>query len=336
MPVFLRILEDGKPRDVAVISSGRTLVIGRSEQADIPFPGDVLMSSRHLSIQIQGQRCVIQDLGSTNGTELNGTRINSADVTPQDIFRCGATLLQIEWTGQRAGGPDSPERGAGKTAPAIVLPSGKTPANTIAPIPPELASDRGFSANTADEILGRFRLRQSILLTPELQETSPQFLTRLEKLPDLKSALEFLAFALPRRCGIAWLLQGIQRLTTPDPEEVAILQQAGEWLISPADSIRRGLFARCQEVDASRPVHWIGTACFFAAGSIAPENSPCVTPRERVCGQAVFAGVTLAILAGPRPAHPQRQQQFVNLGKIIAETGITGDPGANSPPVDRI
>ena len=85
MTAFLRVNEDGHTRDVAVIPPGRMLVIGRSEESDVPFPFDSLMSSRHLSIELKDDQCLICDLGSTNGTTVNGENIQIAKVT-QGVF----------------------------------------------------------------------------------------------------------------------------------------------------------------------------------------------------------------------------------------------------------
>jgi sigma-B regulation protein RsbU (phosphoserine phosphatase) len=54
--------------------SGSRLVIGRSEDSDVFLP-DSRLSRRHAEIEQRGEGCFVIDLGSTNGTFLNGVRV---------------------------------------------------------------------------------------------------------------------------------------------------------------------------------------------------------------------------------------------------------------------
>jgi len=319
MSVFLKIVIDGVARDAAVIAEGRALVIGRSDSADLPFPHDAMMSSRHASIQIRGAQCLLQDLGSTNGTTLNGDPFTSGEVQVGDLFQCGSTCFQIEWS---RGAAERRSTGAAAGAAASVSAAKQTARRGRESLPPELLLDSGFVAATADEIVGTYRLRQSVKLTPEIEESPAEFLGRLMQLRNLDSALEFLAFALPRRCAIAWLVQSAQTLTELTPEERTMMTIAEEWLKTPVDSLRRKLFAECQNVETSRPVHWIGSAVFFSCGGIAPEGSPVVAPEPKVAGQCVFAGITMTVLAAPQTEHSARRKQVLVKGLQIGQEGL--------------
>jgi hypothetical protein len=319
MSVFLKIVTDGIARDAAVIAPGRALVIGRGDRADLPFPHDSMMSSRHASIQIQGSNCLLQDLGSTNGTTLNGDPFTSGEIQVGDLFQCGSTCFQIEWS---RGAADRRSAGAVAGAAGAVSAVKQTARRGRESIPPELLPDSGFVAATADEIVGRHRLRQSVKLTPEAEETPPEFLGRLMQLRNLDSALQFLAFALPRRCAVAWLVQSAKEMTELTPEEQTAITIAGDWLKSPVDSLRRKLFAEGQSVEPSRPVHWIGSAIFFSSGSIAPEGSPMVAPGPKVAGQCVFAGITMTVLAAPPTEHSSRRKQILEKGMQIGQEGL--------------
>jgi pSer/pThr/pTyr-binding forkhead associated (FHA) protein len=69
---------------------------GRSAAADQMFPSDVNMSGRHFLMEpvAQGWRC--RDLGSTNGTFLNGALIAEAMIQRRDVIRAGGTNFTVE------------------------------------------------------------------------------------------------------------------------------------------------------------------------------------------------------------------------------------------------
>lgn len=62
------------------------ITLGRDKSCDVTIPGTHL-SRHHAQITVQGNKLHIKDLGSTNGTFLNGERIDEADVVPGDEVR---------------------------------------------------------------------------------------------------------------------------------------------------------------------------------------------------------------------------------------------------------
>jgi DNA-binding winged helix-turn-helix (wHTH) protein len=70
-------------------------VLGRSSEAAV-FVDDVGVSRQHAKITVEGGRAVLEDLGSKNGTILNGTRIDApAALADRDAIVLGATSLQF-------------------------------------------------------------------------------------------------------------------------------------------------------------------------------------------------------------------------------------------------
>lgn len=51
------------------------VVIGRSEECEVSIEEDKQASKRHASVRLHNGRFVLQDLGSTNGTFLNGSKV---------------------------------------------------------------------------------------------------------------------------------------------------------------------------------------------------------------------------------------------------------------------
>jgi len=70
-------------------------VIGRSADADIRI-SDPYSSEFHARVGMQDGQVVVHDLGSTNGTYVNGRRVTSpTSVTRGDTVQIGKTILEV-------------------------------------------------------------------------------------------------------------------------------------------------------------------------------------------------------------------------------------------------
>jgi hypothetical protein len=86
-----------------------TVVLGRSRECEVRLP-DVDTSRRHAKIVCAGDRFVLHDLGSTNGTFVNGERIEQQrDLKPGDRLQIGANTVTFC---QVSGALDPPDDGA--------------------------------------------------------------------------------------------------------------------------------------------------------------------------------------------------------------------------------
>lgn len=65
-----------------VLADGETKV-GRSEDSDL-FLGDVSVSRKHALFTVAGDALRVEDLGSLNGTYLNGNRVEESSLAPGD------------------------------------------------------------------------------------------------------------------------------------------------------------------------------------------------------------------------------------------------------------
>jgi pSer/pThr/pTyr-binding forkhead associated (FHA) protein len=68
------------------------VVIGRSPECDVVVR-DVLLSRRHLRVEPLGERWVITDLGSKNGTFVDNQRIDKHVLNDADVVRAGRTRI---------------------------------------------------------------------------------------------------------------------------------------------------------------------------------------------------------------------------------------------------
>ena len=67
--------------------------LGRSDTADIQLD-DEGISRLHASLVVKGQRVILHDLGSTNGTYVNDVRVKECEVEDGDMIRIGQTVFK--------------------------------------------------------------------------------------------------------------------------------------------------------------------------------------------------------------------------------------------------
>ena len=78
---------------------GGKVVLGRSKDSDIQVE-DANVSRRHAELRREGDAWWLVDLGSTNGTELNGKRVQRSKLEDGDTITLGSTDLLF---GKRTG-----------------------------------------------------------------------------------------------------------------------------------------------------------------------------------------------------------------------------------------
>jgi hypothetical protein len=73
------------------------VTVGRGGQNDLVLDGDEFASARHARIEVRGDGAWVQDLDSTNGTYVNGSRVAGAQrLGGGDVLRVGETDLLVE------------------------------------------------------------------------------------------------------------------------------------------------------------------------------------------------------------------------------------------------
>jgi hypothetical protein len=85
----------GLPRDARVALADTTLVIGRDPACTLALI-DPRVSRRHLEIVRAGTLLRFRDLGSSNGTQLNGLPATSGELGLGDVLQIGDSVLVVE------------------------------------------------------------------------------------------------------------------------------------------------------------------------------------------------------------------------------------------------
>ena len=92
MPTLTVIQGPDRGRTFEVEAESST--IGRDASCEVPLrdPG---VSRRHAVLVQKGGRCLLQDSGSHNGTQINGARVKTAVLQTGDQIRVGNTMLVV-------------------------------------------------------------------------------------------------------------------------------------------------------------------------------------------------------------------------------------------------
>ena len=89
------VVVEGPATGTEVVVDRGGMVIGRNAGADISLPDDAL-SGVHAAIELGLAGFRIRDLGSTNGTFVNGSQVQATDLKNGDRITLGDHTLQYQ------------------------------------------------------------------------------------------------------------------------------------------------------------------------------------------------------------------------------------------------
>ena len=89
----------GPARQIPITFRG--VVLGRDARLGPPFSTDEFVSRNHVWVRRRGDGVEVTDLGSANGTYVNGTRVRApARMTDRDVLRIGLIRLKLAAPGE--------------------------------------------------------------------------------------------------------------------------------------------------------------------------------------------------------------------------------------------
>ncbi len=97
-----------------------TFMIGRSRAAQFCLPQDRYFSRHHCLLEIAPPQCFLRDLHSTNGTFVNGIKVETAHLINGDRIQGGETVLEVQVSGSTVSVSDSLLQNSEFAPPSIV------------------------------------------------------------------------------------------------------------------------------------------------------------------------------------------------------------------------
>ncbi len=117
MQVNLKVLAGPYKDRVFCFTQPDTFLVGRTSDSHLYLPDDRFFSRHHCLLEISPPHCLLRDLGSTNGTFVNGRKVSEAALQNGDKIQGGETVLLVEVVSGEAA--DSPQ-GTASAKPTIV------------------------------------------------------------------------------------------------------------------------------------------------------------------------------------------------------------------------
>lgn len=99
MDVVLVMFKDKQRREFPL--QGERTVLGRRQDCDLRVPTKDV-SRQHCAVEVEGDKLVVKDLGSANGTFVNGKRVAEQALKPGDRVRVGPVTFVVQIEGKPA------------------------------------------------------------------------------------------------------------------------------------------------------------------------------------------------------------------------------------------
>ncbi len=177
---------------------GIPVIVGRSSDLDMVLVEE-MVSRRHAHIEMRGGVVRVEDLGSTNGTFVNGERIQHASLTEGDRLLIGTSILKLVAVDESPPGSRRNLQGVAQgqetSRPATVTTSGSAARMTgnLAEIPlPDLMQLFGTSRKDGTLIVQADRVGRLHLRSGEIIDASIEGFN----LPPQKAAFRILGWSL--------------------------------------------------------------------------------------------------------------------------------------------
>jgi hypothetical protein len=340
MRVVIEIQSGLRAGHKILLREPQIMVFGRTEWADVVFEHDASMSPKHFSLQVQGGRVHLCDLGSESGTTVNQHAVNEAWVGDGDTIVAGQTRFAI-WIDGEGNEPEAQPDLTADRPTTLHDPAGPpiqpgTINCTREPCGAGLMRLRGIvgePALTTSAPMVAVALEQhyplTILVDPQLVDqpqlgTLPDAVALFDWLPDAQARCASPLLLPPGSCpdasaliGAGWDKNGLLCIFSRQPTDVLIqhLRSAIRWTMSP--HAEDGAVGASGEEPASRPV-----AAEPEDQSVAAETTAQGTPPQSLLGYC-WPNVLSTLVDCGQPAYVRRlfQPMDVVLLEVPEQSG---------------
>jgi serine/threonine-protein kinase len=301
MHVALTVTEGPYQGRVFTFRDHDTFLVGRSPEAHFALPErDPYFSRVHFLIEVNPPLCRLADLGSRNGTFVNGRRVASADLRDGDHIRAGTTTLRVALVLETPGLPATVAQPAPAPAPPTAGPAETPfllpPASTV---PPAFPAVPGYHV---ERVLGQGGMGVVYLarreddgspaavkmIRPAVQEAGP-VVARFLREADILRGLRHPHIVAFREAGESGGLLYFVMEYVPGKSAAELVQQEGPLPVG------RAVALTCQLLEALAHAHGQG----FVHRDIKPGNVLVAPEAGREAAKLADFGLARAYQASP-------------------------------------
>ncbi len=105
MDLLLRVTSGPHDGEERRVEHAGGFVVGRSSRASFPMVRDVMLSREHFRVEGRDRAYHLVDLGSTNGTKVNGLRVERVPLREGDVIAAGQSSFEVQLVGESAERP---------------------------------------------------------------------------------------------------------------------------------------------------------------------------------------------------------------------------------------
>jgi hypothetical protein len=97
MAMLIRVTSGPHSGEEYLIDRRQSFMVGRSSRVHFPMTRDLMLSREHFRIENQPPLCHLMDLGSTNGTKVNGLRVERVLLREGDVITAGDSSFAVHF-----------------------------------------------------------------------------------------------------------------------------------------------------------------------------------------------------------------------------------------------
>ncbi|TWT76470.1 FHA domain protein [Planctomycetes bacterium CA13] len=303
------------------LQSGEQTIVGRTDASDYSFADNEEMSGRHFAVVCKWPQWYVKDLGSSNGTMLNGKTITLSELKHDDQIVAGRNVFHVILSGQDQ--RLQTHMPAEAPAAAEVATTASSDASEMEPIGPVRDEPSGFVATTSEPICEQVKeLSEAAANLVQPKQSPKQYLAVLEQNELFTDAIRFLSTALPRRDAVGWAADCVvtansSKLAEADERTLKVIQT---WVADPNETNRRAAMDAAETEEFSTPASWAAVGAFWSEGSMGPPEAPTIPPAPHLTAHAVGSSVMMSAVKNEPERAADKYRQFIQLGIQKGET----------------